>query len=478
METALPLANRSATELAASIRRGETTATDVVEAHLDRIEAVDETIHAFVTITADAAREAAADADRAVAENDDLGPLHGVPVALKDLGSTKAGVRNTCGTALFADNVADRTSAIVERLEAAGAIVIGTTNAPAFGHKGTTTNELIGPTASPVDPALNAGGSSGGSAAAVGAGMVPIATGSDAGGSLRIPAAGCGVYTIKPTMGVVPDDKRPSTFGRSIHHSTKGPLARTVADAAAMLDVMAGPHPADPHSAPIETEYAKALDDSIEEWQIAYSPDLDVFPVEERVRSVVEDALSAFEAAGATVETVRLGHGYTMDELADAVVPTFTTALSDMNSRLRERQGIDLRDHADEVAESLLAMIDAGETFDTADVARTGIARTAMFDAVQDVLVGSAYDLLVTPTCARTGIALDGELAFDEWDFPLTWPFNWTDHPAASIPAGTTDEGYPVGLQLVGRRFDEARVLAASAAFERQRPWPTPYEGV
>ncbi|WP_226479240.1 amidase [Natrinema amylolyticum] len=464
----------SATELAAAIRTGDATATEALEAHLERIDRDDDEINAFVTVCDEAAREAAAEADRALRDGDDIGPLHGVPLALKDLGALKEGVRHTYGSALFADNVADETSAIVERLEDAGAVVIGKTNTPEFGHKGTTDNELVGPTASPIDTSLNAGGSSGGSAAALAAGMTPLATGSDAGGSLRIPAAACGVYGFKPTFGLVPDDGRPSAFGRKTQHVTKGPMTRTVEDAALMLEITSGPHSADPSSVPVEIDYRGAVERSIDDYRIAYSPDLDVFPITDEVRAVVEDAVGAFADAGATVDEIEIGHGYSMAELQEAVMATYMTSILETAALVDEEHGIDLRDRPEEVSDSLLAMLHIAEQHGPEDLARSGVVRTGVFDAVQDVL--AEYDVLVTPTLSRADVGLREDLESDAWEWPLTWPFNWTSHPVASAPAGLTDGGHPVGLQLVGSRFGDDDVLTASAALERERPWAHLYE--
>ncbi|WP_226006733.1 amidase [Natrinema salinisoli] len=468
------LTGLSATDLAARIRTGDVTATEAVEAHLERIDSRDGEINAFVTVCEDEALEAAAEADRALEDGADVGPLHGVPLALKDLGSLKEGVRHTYGSALFADHVADRTSAIVERLEDAGAIVIGKTNTPELGHKGTTDNELIGATASPIDTDLNAGGSSGGSAAALAAGMTPIATGSDAGGSLRIPAAACGVYGFKPTFGLIPDDGRPSAFGRELQHTTKGPMTRTVEDAALLLSLMDGPHPDDPNSVPVDIDYRDAVERSIDDYRIAYSPDLDAFPIDDEVRAVVDDAVTAFADAGATVDTVTLDHGYSMAELSEAAMPAYTTSVLESATVIEEAHGVDFLERSDEVSDSLLAMLHVGEEYGPEDVARSGIVRTGVYDAVQDLFTD--YDLLVAPTLSRADLGLHADLGAEAWEWPLTWPFNWTGHPVASAPAGLTDRGHPVGLQLVGRRFADDDILAASAALERERPWNHLYE--
>ncbi|WP_436343862.1 amidase [Natronorubrum sp. FCH18a] len=487
------LTRLSATELATRIRNGDVTATRAVDAHLERIERLGDEINAFVTVCADEARAAAEEADRVLEASEaqstsdsrtgsdatretseDVGPLHGVPLALKDLGALKEGVRHTYGSALFSDNVAAETSAIVERLEDAGAIVIGKTNTPEFGHKGTTTNELVGATASPIDTDLNAGGSSGGSAAALAAGMAPVATGSDAGGSLRIPAAACGIYAIKPTFGLVPDDGRPSAFGRTTQHVTKGPMARTVEDAALMLEAMAGPHSADPSSVPVDVEYRDAVENPIDDYRIAYSPDLDVFPVGEEVGAVVEEAVGALESTDATVDEISVDHGYSMAEMQEATMATYMTSILETATIVEEAHEIDLREHPDDVTDSLLSMIHIGEGFGPEELARSAVVRTGFYDAVQDVLAD--YDLLVTPTLSRADVGLHEDLESSAWDWPLTWPFNWTGHPVAAAPAGLTEKGHPVGIQLIGSRFEDDRVLAASGAFERERPWERLYE--
>ncbi len=470
-----PLCERSATRLAADIRAGTTTATEAVEAYLTRIDEKNDTLCAYLTVIEESAREAARAADAARVETDsetnttEIGPLHGVPVALKDLRAAKQDVRHTFGSKLFATHQSERTAVIVERLEAAGAIVLGKTNVPEFGHKIVTQNELGRSTASPVDPSLNAGGSSGGSAAAVGAGLAALATGSDAGGSIRIPATCCGIFGLKPSFGLVPVDSRPNAFGRTRHHTVLGPLSRTVEDAALMMAVIAGPHPADPTSVPVDIDFSGAVGQSIADLSVAYSPAFDVFPVDPAVESVVEDALSGFERAEAAVEEVEIGHNRSLEELTEAVEITFATAVRDGIAVRKKATGIDLLDHPDEITPSLRKLAELGEQFGTADVARTGLVRTQVFDAVQSVL--STHDVLVVPTLGQVGFGLDEDVSHRNWDAALTWPFNWTGHPAASVPAGTTDDGHPVGLQIVGRRYEDDTVLAASAAFEAERPW-------
>lgn len=457
----------SAAALSSAIQSGKTSSLAVVDAVLDRINERDEEINAYVTVRPDEARSLARAADRAVAAGEETGALHGVPVALKDLSTLKEGVEYTFGSVLLSGYVAPRTTVAVERLERAGAIVLGTTNVSEFGHAGVTTNEVTGSTASPIAPDANAGGSSGGCAAAVAAGMAPLAIGSDAGGSVRIPAAACGVFGLKPSPGIVPYDSRPNAFGLGTHFASLGPLSRTVADAALAMEVLAGTHPRDPESVPVDIDYSGALDRSVDGLRVGYTPDLDVFPVEKRVSTVVEAAVETLAAEGATVEEISLDHGFVREELVEAFLTTFCTALYAGIETLRTGKGIDPLERPRDVSRGLLEFLAIGARRDVGDVARAAIVRTAVFDAVQDVFAD--YDLLATPTLATTGFPLEAELV--EPDAVLTWPFNWTGHPAASVPAGIADDGRPIGVQLVGRRYEDDTVLAASKAIERGRPW-------
>jgi aspartyl-tRNA(Asn)/glutamyl-tRNA(Gln) amidotransferase subunit A len=472
----------SAAAVADAHRRGDRDPTETVETYLDRIEAEDDDLTAFVTVTDDLAREGA---DRAAAAAgdaapDDLGRLHGVPVALKDLGDLVEGVRNTWGCRLFDEYEAERTAVAVQRLRDAGAVVLGKTNTPEFGHAGITTNHLVGPTANPFDADRNAGGSSGGSAAAVAAGLAPAALGSDAGGSVRIPAALCGVVGVKPSYGLVPMDSRPNAFGGHTHHVVRGPITRTVEDAALLLDVLAGPHPDDPESVPVDVDFRAAhdrtRDGGLDDWRIAYSPDLDVFQVDDAVRTVVEDALAGFEAAGATVDEVTVDHGLGLGVLAETVVTTFTVDLEAIAETLRQSEGVDLREHGDELSDTFVSFLEGAEGVGTRDLAATGIVRTRLYDAVEAVLAD--YDALVTPPVGSTAPPLEmDEAAYADWSGTqvLTWPFNWTGHPAVSVPAGMADDGLPVGLQIVGPRYADDDLLQAAAAFERERPWHDRY---
>jgi len=476
-----------ATELAARIRRRDLSPVEVVEAFLERIEERNARINAYVTVIGDEAREAAKEAERAITSGEDLGPLHGVPVAIKDLFDYKAGVRNTYGLKPMADYVPERSATYVERLENAGAIVIGKTNTPEFGHRGITDNLLFGPTSTPFAPGKNAGGSSGGSAAAVADGLAPIAQGSDGGGSIRIPASFCGVYGIKATFGRVASATRPDAFLSHTPFTNSGPLSRTVEDAALMLGVMAGPHPRDPFSLPDDgSNYLAATRRSIRGMRIAYSPNFDIFPVEEEVLSVVGEAVKAFEEAGALVEKASVGLKQDQRELSDIWMREVGVRYAEISANFKKAGAVDLLgDHREDLTPQLVNLLEAGQKMSALDYRLDDVVRTEVFDAIQDLF--ERYDLLLTPTLAVPPFdnADDGntvgpsEINGEEVDpllgWCLTYPINYTGHPAASVPAGFTTEGLPIGMQIVGQRFADETVLAASATFERMRPWHDSY---
>jgi len=470
----------SAVELAKAIRTGERSPVDVVEAHLERIEARDGAINAYVTVTAEEARAAAEEAERAVEAGESLGSLHGVPVAIKDLEDV-AGTRTTSGSLLFEDNVSEGTEPFAERLLDAGAIVLGKTNTPEFGLGCTTNNRVAGETHTPFDTSRNAGGSSGGAGAALAAGMVPLAQGSDTGGSIRTPASFCGVYGIKPTFGRVPRVSRPDAFEAHTPFSHVGPMARTVDDAALMLDVMAGPHPDDPFSLPeTDDDYLGATDRGIEGLDVAYSPDLGTYPVEPEVAEVVADAVDAFEECGAAVETVDVDLGCEQSDVLEAFY-TFARVRWQSLFDALERQGFDPRGaDRDRLRPVVVETILDGPEPTTREYKRADRTRTRVYDGLQDVF--EEYDLLVSPTLSvlpfpdgEEPTEVDGVEVDPLRGWVLTQPYNMSGHPAASLPAGFVD-GLPVGMQVAGRRYDEETVLAASAAFERERPWHDAYE--
>jgi amidase len=460
-------------ELARRIREREVSPVEVMDATLRTIEERNPRLNAFAHLAFEEAMEAA----RAAERSEPAGPLHGVPTALKDLFDFKPGWPATMGgIRALKEYRPPFACAWCERMERAGAIIVGKTNSPTMGLRGTTDNYLFGPTRNPHDTTRNAGGSSGGSAAAVADGMLTFAEATDGGGSVRIPAAWCGVYGYKQSWGRVPGILRPNAFGGTDPFLFEGVVTRTVADAALAIDAIAGYDPRDPfgiHDAP---DLPAALDRDIAGMRIAYSPDLDVFPVDRRVAAVVEDAVRAFEEAGAHVEPVKLGITRDQRELSDLwcrlIMPINVATVEGLLA-----EGFDVRP---DLPPEYVRWLDVGYELTALDMMRDQIARTEVFDAIQAVLAD--HDLLVSPTVACLPVANgdDGntvgpsEVEGVEVDpligWCLTYFANFTGHPAASIPAGAVD-GLPIGMQIMGRSGADGDVLAASAAFERLRPW-------
>jgi len=480
------LAYMPATEIAARIARRDLSPVEVVDAFLDGIARRNQTVNAYVLVLHEEARRLALEAEKAVVSGATLGPLHGLPIAIKDLFDFKAGVRNTFGCKPFKDWTPTVSATYVTRLEQAGAIVLGKTNTPEFGHRGITDNYLFGPTSTPFRIGKNAGGSSGGSAAAVAAGLAPLAQGSDGGGSIRIPAAWCGVYGFKASFGRVAAVARPDAFMLAVPFAHAGPIARSVADAALMLGVMSGPDDRDPYSLPAEgADYAAATRRPVAGMRVAWSPDLGVFPIDPEVARVTKAAVAAFEEAGAHVEEVRVGFKRSQEELCDAWMRQSAVRSAQAADGFKT-EGIDLLgSHRDQISPEFAASLELGWSQSALDYRRDDVIRTEVLDALQDVF--DDYDILVCPTLAGLPVdnATDGntlgpaEINGHSVDrllgWCLTYPFNFTGHPAASIPAGLSADGLPVGLQIAGRRFADQSVIAVSAAFERVRPWTATY---
>jgi amidase len=479
------LAYAPATELAARIRRRDLSPVELLDAVIARIEARNPSLNALVFTAFDEARERAQEVERALTSGEALGPLHGVPTAIKDLFDFKPGWPATFGgIRALQDFTVPGVCTYAERMEAAGAILVGKTNSPVMGFRGTCDNYLFGPSRNPFDTTKNTGGSSGGSAAAVADGLLPLAEGTDGGGSIRIPAAWCGLYGYKASFGRVPYTARPNAFGSLNPFLFEGPLTRTVDDAALALDVLAGYDDRDPFALDDPTSFAGATRRSVSGWRIAYSPDFGVYPVDRRVAAVVEQAVRAFEEAGAVVEQVDLTFDHDQRELSDLwcrlILPLNIEGLEGMKA-----QGLDLLgQHRDDFPPEYLRWIDEGYRLSAQDVLRDQRMRTHVYDQIQQVL--RTHDLLVTPTLAALPVdnADDGNTVGPNCiegvdvdpliGWCLTYFINFTGHPAASIPAGDVD-GLPVGMQLIGRRYADADVLAASAAIERLRPWQDAY---
>jgi aspartyl-tRNA(Asn)/glutamyl-tRNA(Gln) amidotransferase subunit A len=454
---------RSAIDIARLIRDKQISPVELTESILAAIQAVNPTLNAFCLVTADTARNAAREAEIAVMKAEPLGALHGVPLSLKDVLYTR-GLRTTGGSRLFAELVPEEDAVVVARLKAAGAIVLGKTNTSELGHKALTGNPLFGPTRNPWALDRTPGGSSGGAAAAVASGLGAVGLGTDGGGSVRIPAAFCGVYGVKPSYGRVPQHP---VFPGWDHVSHVGPITRTVRDAAAVLDVIAGGDDRDRVSLPREPEsYLHACDEPIRGLNIAWSPDLGYATVDPRVLAVCENAAAEFESLGCHVEVVNPGWESPEEAFSTLIAAQFYAAWSDQLPAAEPAMD-----------PTLVRFIRRGGAVSARDYVLAFGKVSAYWQEVRAFL--ERFDVLLTPTVAVPPFPLGespprdiaGEPVSVLGWMPYTFLFNLTGQPAASVPAGWTEDGLPVGLQIVGRRHADRTVLAASAAFEAACPW-------
>jgi aspartyl-tRNA(Asn)/glutamyl-tRNA(Gln) amidotransferase subunit A len=449
-----------ATELAVAIRHRKISPVDAVDAVLDRIERLNPRFNAFCTVTADAARREAKAAEATVMRGERLGPLHGVPVSVKDLVITR-GVRTTFGSRIYERNVPDEDAPLVERLRAAGAIVVGKTTTPEFGWKGVTDSPLFGISRNPWNLDRTPGGSSGGAAAAVTAGLAPLAVGTDGGGSIRIPGSFCGIFGLKPTYGLIP--VYPASAVGTLSHA--GPMTRTVKDAALMLQVMAGPDDRDPLAFPSGADsFVVGLDTGIRGLRAAWSPTLGYAVVDPVVRTAAEAAAKQFEHLGCPVDEV----GRVFDDPDPVWSPLFYGGIA---GRLHDH----LEEWRDRMDPGLIKIVEEGRRISAVEFVKATLARASFTETVRKFF--TRYDLLLTPTLAVPPFAAGlGQPPSHAKGSHLAWvaftyPFNLTGQPAATVPCGFTRDGLPIGLQIVGRRLEDATVLRASAAFEVVAPW-------
>ncbi|MGD9527529.1 MAG: amidase [Pseudonocardia sp.] len=457
--------------LARHIAAKEISPVEAVDAVLERLERLDPVLHMFTTVVPEQAREDAKRVEAALAAGEEVGPLAGVPTGVKDLIFTK-GIRTASGSHAYADYVPDEDDVVVERIKAAGAVVIGKTQVPEFGYSGTGQTPLGEPTANPWNPQRTSGGSSAGSGAAVATGVGPFSLGSDGGGSIRIPASFCGLYGIKPTMGRVPlypgtkDERFPGVSGwESIEHI--GPLTRTVTDAALVLSVIAGYDDRDRLSITSDdVDWLGAVEGDLRGVRVAYSPDLGYAAVDPAVRAVVDRAAAVFERdLGCSVERDDPGWDDPYEALLTMIL--CETDLAGMR-RLADELGDRMSPHLVEV----LRVDWTAEQLTSAIMRRKAVTNAS-------ARFFRSYDLLLTPTLAvppfEHGLQgppmIEGREVDPFYWLSFTFPFNFTGQPAATVPAGFTDDGLPVGMQIVGRRREDALVLRASAAFEAAAPW-------
>jgi aspartyl-tRNA(Asn)/glutamyl-tRNA(Gln) amidotransferase subunit A len=465
------LMDLSAVELAALVRAGDASPSDCVEAALARIDERNESLNAFVHVCAERALGDARDLEKRMTDGERTLPLAGVPLGVKDLEEV-AGLPCTYGSVPLRDNVAERDSVQVERLRAAGAIVVGKTNTPEFGYTGFTRNRVFGTTRNPWNTERTPGGSSGGSAAALAGRMVPLVTASDGGGSTRIPACYTGAFGIKPSFGRIPLgplDGGSAQWADTIH---LGPITRSTADAAAFIDAACGYHSADANSLPHPGfSYLESIDDLPTGLRVGFSRDLGYARVQKDVLREVEGSVAELAALGFEIEELDLklpdlGNDWGM--MAGAEIFGVVAPL--------------VEGHEEELGRSFWQGLQLASRLDPAGIARIQRKRAELNAALGALF--EDYDLLVTPQLPTEAFAASGPppsgVDGRDFDAPMhavafTYPFNMSGHPAASLRAGMTDAGLPAGLQVVAERHRDELVLQTARALELSRPaatWP------
>ena len=456
----MSLCGLGAVELARRIRAKEISARDAVGAHLTQIERVNPGLNAIVTLVADRAMECARIADEAQARGERLGPLHGLPIAHKDLQLTN-GIRTTFGSPVYKDFVPAEDALAVERLRHAGAITVGKTNTPEFGAGSQTFNPVFGATLNPHDRTRTCGGSSGGAAVALATHMLPIADGSDMGGSLRNPASFCGIVGMRPSPGRVPSWPVAAAWSTL---SVDGPMARSVADVALMLSAMAGPDARSPISIDEPGSlFAQSLERDLKGTRVAWWKSLGGVPVDRLVRERVDAQRGIFESLGCLVEEAE-------PDFADfdAVFKT-VRALAFLTGVLPR-----IARHRDQVKETILWEIDRGERLTAAEIAWAETKRTELYHRMRRFM--ERYEFFVLPTVQVLPFSVDQPYPTEIDGVPMETYIDWmkscyyisiVGNPAISVPCGFTPEGLPVGLQIVGRHRDDWGLLQMAHAFER-----------
>jgi aspartyl-tRNA(Asn)/glutamyl-tRNA(Gln) amidotransferase subunit A len=463
------IAFTSASDLAAMIRNREVSPVEVVSSTLSRIERSQPTLNAFITVAADSAMQAAREAEAMVMRGDPLGPLHGVPMAVKDLVPT-AGIRTTWGSLIFKDHIPVEDAVVVARLKRAGVVVVGKTTTPEFGQQCLTEAPLFGRTRNAWRADRTSGGSSGGSAVAVAAGLVPIAIATDGGGSTRIPAACNGVVGFKQGLGIVPQEYAQDGFG-NISYTT--PMTRTVRDTALMLDIMAGSDRSDPLTvARDKPDFIAAArpEASLSGLRIGWRPRLGNKAVAHEVLAACETALAMLSDRGADITELTIP--FENPERVWFVV----------NGSYRMAQfGHHLTQHRDIMCPTFVRQMDRIASYSAAELYEAIFQRTRLYREVQSWFADC--DIVATPTLARSAVPIDqdffGPIEIDgahveniraSW-YPYTMPFNLTGNPAVSLPAGFDSAGMPLAIQFIAPGGGDSRLLRFAAAFEHACPW-------
>lgn len=453
--------DRGLAALVTAIQEREVSAVEIIRASLDRIEQDNPRLNAFITINEKEAIAEAQAADEQLRAGRTLGPLHGVPVGIKDLVATK-GLRTTSGSTIFRDNIPEKDDLVVARLRSCGAIIIGKTNTPEFGFGAVTDNQLCGPTRNPYDERLTSGGSSGGSAVAVAAGMVPLAHGTDFGGSVRTPASFCGVVGIRPTPGVIPNTSKKLPWDAIFTH---GAIARTVEDAAELLRAMSGGDRYDPVSAARLPLSQFEWDDlNLSGWRVAFSPNLGIATIAQEVKAVFGSAVDAMSTLG-----IRLEKDHPDCTLAQESFETIRGAM------LYDSLGQYLESGFGQLSPTVAWNVDRGrhtsaKAFLQAEANRGRVYRSFIeFFERYDILATVAASVTPFPIEQSNVLEIDGAPLRNIIDYlTVTYVISLVGHPAITIPCGWIDGELPIGIQLIAKPFDEIRLLKFAYALQEK----------
>ncbi len=476
----------SACDMIDKIKRQELTSQEITEAIIERIERINPIINAYCTPTFDLARETAKKADEAVKKGEKLGLLHGVPTSIKDEVETK-GIRSTFGCVIFENYIPEEDDVAVARLKDAGIVMLGKTNTPAFGYAPITNNKIFGPSKNPWDLTKTPGGSSGGAAAACVAGLAPINLGGDGGGSIRIPSSWSGCFGIKPTFGRVPH-LFAKLGGTAATLSQGGPLVRYVKDAALYLDVVCGPHESDKYSAPKPPySFLEKLNETPKKLKIGITFDMNnVQAIDPEVRKIVLDSAEKLTQMGWTLEESKLINlkessktllGVKRPKLRSPSIVIGTIWATSFAHVLKVTKLYNK--WKDKMDDTLITMCKMGEAFSAQDVKVAELQIEMINENIAEHF--KEYDILISPattipappfdTTLLDLIEVDGRKTNSTDWAAFTYPFNFSGHPGASIPCGWHSSGLPIGMQIVGKRWDEVTVLQVSKAFEEIAPW-------
>lgn len=479
----MELEKLSGIELGQLVNRKVVSPVEVIKYFQKRVEAINPTLNAFTYTKFDEALEEAKIQEKLILEGCSPGPLAGVPVGLKDFLPAKRGWTASHGGVKSFVTVDEEDCTFWKAAQSLGCIAVGKTNAPSFGFRGTTYNKMYGNTCNPFNLKYNSGGSSGGSCAAVGGLLLPLASCGDAGGSTRVPSAWCSTFGFKPSAGIVPSVCRPDAWAATHPYCCDGPTARTVADAAIIMDKMMRYDPKDPISVPIpHKHFSEAMHRNITGMQIAVTYDYGIFDdVHDQIINAVDTIADVLETAGAVVEPVKFNFKYSVEEMIETWLRSISVD-SAVDLELMKQSGFDLiGDHAEDLPEQFIKWAKIAFDSNMMDYRKFHDIRTSILDTMLEIF--DSYDIIISPVTSCMPVLNAEDTVGPEnteqlIGFCQTWLYNMTGNPAASVPADLGINNLPIGIQVIGRRYFDEDVFAVAHTIEQMHPWSNYYEEV